>query len=208
LLILTNKGRLRFIVRAIATIGISRSRGILNMVRHIRSFICGSLLLGVISTNVAVQHAAAAEPIRLSPGYVSLVKLDQIIGTIVIGNPDVVDATLQGKNTILLTAKKISGSATTNLIVLNAQDAEIFNASIIVGTQGGDKTEIHSKGKAGGLHEYWAYRCMPSCERVKDELETFQRSAAAPAAGSPTVVSPGAASPGSDASASQIVPQY
>lgn len=176
------------------------------MARHIRPFICGSVLLGLIFPNIAIERAAAAGPIRLNPGYVSLVKLDQAVGTIVIGNPDVVDATLQGKNSILLTAKKISGSASTNLIVLNAQDAEIYNATILVGTQAGEKTEVHSKGKVGGLHEYWAYRCMPTCERVEDKLETFQRSATAPAPGSPAVVTqPAAGQSGSDASSA---PQY
>lgn len=178
------------------------------MLRHIRPFACGSVLLGLVFANIAVQPAAAAEPIRLNPGYVSLVKLDQTVGTIVIGNPDVVDATLQGKNAILLTAKKIAGSAATNLIVLNAQDAEIFNATIIVGSQGGGKTEIHSKGKAGGLHEYWAYRCMPACERVEDKLETFQRSAPAPVATSSAVNPQAPSSSGSDASSGQNVPQY
>jgi len=179
------------------------------MVRHTRPFICGSLLLGLVVANIAVQPAAAADPIRLNPGYVSLVKLDQTVGTIVIGNPEVVDATLQGRNAILLTAKKITGSAATNLIVLNAQDAEIFNATIVVGSQGGTKTEIHSKGKAGGLHEYWAYRCMPTCERVEDKLETFQRSAAAPPAASPAVVvSPGTGSAGPEASQSDNAPQF
>jgi hypothetical protein len=178
------------------------------MVPHTRLFVCGSLLLSLVLANTAVQPAAAADPIRLNPGYVSLVKLDQTVGTIVIGNPDVVDAMLQGKNAILLTAKKITGSAATNLIVLNAQDAEIFNATIIVGSQG-TKTEIHSKGKGGNLHEYWAYRCMPACERVEDKLETFQRGPAAPAVASPSVITlPGAASSGPDASPGQNVPQY
>jgi hypothetical protein len=170
------------------------------MVHHTRPFACGSLLLSLVFANIAVQPATAADPIRLNSGYVSLVKLDQTVGTIVIGNPDVVDATLQGKNAILLTAKKITGSAATNLIVLNPQDAEIFNATVIVGSES-TKTEIHSKGKAGGLHEYWAYRCMPACERVEDQLETFQHSAAAPAVASPSVVTlPGARSSGTDAS--------
>jgi hypothetical protein len=178
------------------------------MVRHTRPLACGSLSLSLVFANIAVQPAKAADPIRLNPGYVSLFKMDQTVGTIVIGNPDVVDAMLQGKDAILLTAKKITGSAATNLIVLNAQDAEIFNATIIVGSQG-TKTEIHSKGKAGGLHEYWAYRCMPTCERVEDKLETFQHNAAAPAAASPSVVTvPGAGSSGSDASPGQNVPQY
>jgi Pilus formation protein N terminal region len=179
----------------------------LNMMRHNGPFVCGPLLLGLLFANIAGQPAAAADPIRLNPGYVSLVKVDQTIGTIVIGNPDVVDATLQGKNVILLTAKKITGSAATNLIVLNAQDAEIFNATIVVGSQG-TKTEIHSKGKAGGLHEYWAYRCMPTCERVEDKLETFQRSAVANAVASPSVATvPAAGSSGSDAAPGNV-PQF
>ena len=179
------------------------------MVRRTCAFIGGSLLLSSLFGNIAVQPAAAGDPIRLNPGYVSLVKLDQTVGTIVIGNPEVVDATLQGRNAILLTAKKITGSAATNLIVLNAQDNEIFNATIVVGAAGGTKTEIHSKGKAGGLHEYWAYRCMPTCERVEDKLETFQRSPAASVATStPVVVTPGAGSAGSDASSGDNTPQY
>jgi putative type II/III system pilus formation protein len=178
------------------------------MVRYRGLFVCGSVLLGLFFPNIAVQRAAAADAIRLKPGYVSLIKLDQTVGTIVIGNPDVVDATLQGKNAILLTAKKIAGSAATNIIVLNSQDAEIFNATIIVGS-GGTKTEIHSKGKSGGLHEYWAYRCTPACERVEDKLETFQRSAAAPVAAPVSVTIPsGPGSSGSDAAPGQGVPQY
>lgn len=175
------------------------------MLRHSRPLVCGSLLLGLVLTNFAVPRTAAAETIRLNSGYVSLVKLDQAVGTIVIGNPDVVDATLQGKNSILLTAKKIAGSSATNLIVLNAQDAEIFNATIIVGSQGA-KTEIHSKGKVGGLHEYWAYRCMPGCERVQDKLETYQPPSTAQA---PTVVvPPSQSSPSNPDVSSSQEPQY
>jgi hypothetical protein len=181
-----------------------------NMTRHGLSLFRISLCAGVVSAAaiLTAQPARTAEPIRLNPGYVSLLKLDQSISTIVIGNPDIVDATLQGKNAILLTAKKITGSAATNVIVLNPQDAEIFNATIIVGSQGGGKTEIHSKGKAGGLHEYWAYRCTPACERVEDKLETFQRTPAPTV--SPTVVVPsGPAEPSSsEASPGQAVPQY
>jgi hypothetical protein len=47
-----------------------------------RAFICGSLLLSPLVGNFAVQPLAAAAPIRLNLGYVSLVKLDQTVGTI------------------------------------------------------------------------------------------------------------------------------
>jgi hypothetical protein len=185
-----------------------------NMTRHGLSLFRISLYAALVaaimaSAILAAQPARTAEPIRLSPGYVSLLKLDQTISTIVIGNPDIVDATLQGNNAILLTAKKITGSAATNVIVLNPQDAEIFNATIVVSSQGGGKTEIHTKGKAGGLHEYWAYRCTPTCERVEDKLETFQRNAPPPPV-TPTIVPvPTAGEPSaSDTSPNQAVPQY
>jgi Pilus formation protein N terminal region len=188
---------------------------IFNMTRHglslFRVWFCAGLVLAtLVLVSSAAKQARGAEPIRLNPGYVSLLKLDQTISTIVIGNPDIVDATLQGRNAILLTAKKITGSAATNVIVLNPQDAEIFNATIVVSSQDGGKTEIHSKGKAGGLHEYWAYRCTPTCERVEDKLETFQRSASPAPVGSPTVVVPSAATEpsGSETSPNQAVPQY
>jgi hypothetical protein len=174
------------------------------MTRNRRCFVRIAVLAGLVWSNLAVQ-AGAAELIRLNPGYVSLLKLNQTISTIVIGNPDVVDATLQGKNEILLTAKRVTGSVATNVIVLNSQDAEIFNATIVVGSQGGAKTEIHSKGRSGGLHEYWAYRCMPTCERVEDKLETFQR-AATPATPAPVTAPP--PSEPSEIPSNPNVPQY
>jgi hypothetical protein len=179
------------------------------MLRPALPFPRGSVLLGLMFATFTVQGAVAAETIRLNSGYVSLVKLDQAVGTIVVGDPDVVDATLQGEKSILLTAKKITGSAATNLIVLNAQDAKIFDATIVVGSQGATKTEIHSKNKTGGLHEYWAYRCMPVCERVEDKLETFQRSAEASPTGSASVVNaPPSGSSGTKGASGQGVPQY
>jgi Pilus formation protein N terminal region len=164
-----------------------------------------ALFATLFFASLATQPAGAIESIRLNPGYVSLIKLNKAIGTIVIGNPDVVDVTPRGTNSILFTAKKITGNGTTNVIVLDPQDAEIFNATIIVGSQGGMKTEIHSKGKSGSLHEYWAYRCMPTCERVEDKLETFQHVAAPEPAPTNVVVPPQGPS---DIPANPAVPQY
>jgi hypothetical protein len=50
---------------------------------------------------------------------------------------------------------------------------------------------------------------MPTCERVEDKLETFQRNASAPPAAPTTVVvPPGAGSPGAEASPGDATPQY
>ena len=141
--------------------------------RHLRLLPQGALLaLFWLSLFAPTMQAAETKTIRLSPGFATLIKLDQVIGTIIIGSPDVVDGTLQGDKAVLLTAKRITGSAATNVIVLDPQGTEIFNATIAVGSQGSGKVEVHSMGRAG---EYWAYRCSPICERVEDKLETIQR---------------------------------
>ncbi len=163
--------------------------------RHIRLVPQGALLalfcLGLFAP--AVQ-AAETETIRLSPGFARLIKLNQPIGTVVIGSTDVVDATLQGDRAVLLTAKKITSAGSTNVIILDPQNTEIFNATIAVG-YGSGKIEIHSKGRdsrpAGTVHEYWAYRCSPICDRVEDKFETIQSSnvpAEAPPPGPPAQV--------------------
>jgi hypothetical protein len=140
---------------------------------HIRLLPQGALLaLFWLSLFAPTMQAAETKTIRLSPGFATLIKLDQVIGTIIIGSPDVVDGTLQGDKAVLLTAKRITGSAATNVMVLDPQGTEIFNATIAVGSQGSGKVEVHSMGRAG---EYWAYRCSPICERVEDKLETIQR---------------------------------
>ena len=165
--------------------------------RHIRLLPQGALLalfcLGLFAP--AVQ-AAETETIRLNPGFARLIKLDQTIGTVVIGSTDVVDATLQGDKAVLLTAKRITGAAATNVVILDPQSREIFNATIAVGF-GSGKIEIHSKGRdsrpPGSVHEYWAYRCSPICDRVEDKFETIQSSnvpAEAPPPGPAAQVAP------------------
>ncbi len=166
--------------------------------RHIRLLPQGALLalfcLGLFAP--AVQ-AVESETIRLSPGFSKLIPLkpNQTIGTVVIGSPDVVEATLQGDKAVLLTAKRITGAAATNVIILDPQNTEIFNATIAVGF-GSGKIEIHSKGRdsrpqSGTVHEYWAYRCSPICDRVEDKFEAIQSSnvpAEAPPPGPPAQV--------------------
>jgi hypothetical protein len=127
------------------------------------------VLVFLISLGSMVQ---ADEPIQLRPGFATLLKLDRSVGTIVIGDPDVAEATVQSEKTVVLTAKKTTGA--TNVIILDNENNEFFNARITVGGQNVGKVEIHTRGRPQ-LHEYYAYNCTPVCERVKDELESMPR---------------------------------
>ena len=86
--------------------------------RHIRLLPQGALLtLFWLSLFAPTAQTTETETIQLSPGFARLIKLNQVIGTVIIGSPDVVDATLQGDKAVLLTAKRVTGSAATNVIV-------------------------------------------------------------------------------------------
>ena len=125
--------------------------------------------------------AQTAEPVQLTPGFTKLVRFDRTITTVVIGNPEVVDARAQTDRAIVLVGKTVG---ITNLIVLDDTGTEVFNSLVIVGARDAGKVIVHARKQ---LHEYWAYRCTEdNCVRVADRLEYLQ-----PAA--PIVVSPSGA---------------
>ena len=70
--------------------------------RHIRLFPQGALLtLFWLSLFATTAQAAETETIRFSPGFARLIKLNQVIGTVIIGSADVVDATLHDDKAVL-----------------------------------------------------------------------------------------------------------
>ena len=123
--------------------------------------------------------AQAAENIRLRPGFATVLKLNQSIGTVIVGNAKVIDATHQSDTTLVLTAKEVAG--TTNVLILDEQGNEFFSATVSVqGSSIPGKVQIHPRSAAGGaqgtVHEYWAYGCTPVCARIEDNLEVDVRS--------------------------------
>jgi Pilus formation protein N terminal region len=129
--------------------------------------------------------AQAVETIRLYAGFAIVRRLDRPIGTVVVGNPDVADATVQSENRVVITAKKRTGS--TNVIILDNENNEFFNAQIDVidpeELLGFRPVRINNRAEPGrtGLHDYFAYDCSyRKCERRNDPLENITRPTAAP----------------------------
>jgi len=148
-----------------------------------RILLAQRIALALVFLTFFGSMASAQESIRLKPGFSTLRTLDRPIGTIIIGNPEIADATWQGERQMVVTAKKILGQ--TNMIVLDTDNKKFFEADIFVGGQNIEKVQIHSRNTRGrsDLHEYYAYACPRRlegeperlCERVKDELETAPR---------------------------------
>ena len=132
------------------------------------------------------------EPVQLTPGFTKLVRFDRTISTVVIGNPEVVDARAQTDRAIVLVGKTVG---ITNLIVLDDTGTEVFNSLVIVGARDAGKVIVHARKQ---LHEYWAYRCTEdNCVRVADRLEYAQPTG-------PIVVSPIGAPPAAEVAPADV----
>jgi Pilus formation protein N terminal region len=117
----------------------------------------------------ATPATPSNQPIELTPGFTKLVRFAQSIATVVIGNPEVADARAQTDRSIAIVGRNVG---VTNLIALDANGSEIFNAMVIVGARDAGKVVVHTRKQ---LHEYWAYRCTAdNCVRVQDKLEYLQ----------------------------------
>src|SRR5258707_14197945 len=90
-------------------------------------------LSGVLATVavIATLASASAEPaaISLVAGYSETIKLQKRGTTVIVGDPTVADAISAGDQ-IVLTGKSLGS---TNLIVLDERDAEVYRAQISVG---------------------------------------------------------------------------
>ena len=84
-----------------------------------------------------------------------IVKLARPADTIVIGNPDIADASVQDATTIVLTGK---GFGVTNLVVLDADGAPIVDEQIFVSRSTANSVRVYRRASVQTLS------CTPYCE--------------------------------------------
>ena len=97
-----------------------------------------------------------------------IMKLDRPADTIVIGNPEIADASVQDASTIVLTGK---GFGVTNLVVLDQDGAPIVDEEIVVSRHFTNSVRVYRRANVQTLS------CSPYCESsFKNEAE--QRSEA------------------------------
>lgn len=110
----------------------------------------------VASSHVAPGGVWQGGAVVLPPGAAEILRTSRAPKTIIVGDPAVVDATVIGDDTIAVTAK---GAGITNMILLDADQAEISRGVIRVGpaprsiqVMQGDKPQ--------------EYACKPTCTAV------------------------------------------
>lgn len=101
-------------------------------------------------------HAAMADAaITVTMNQAKIVKLARPADTIIIGNPEIADASVQDADTIVLTGK---GFGTTNMVILDAKGSPIVDEQIVVTRQTADSVRVYRRSSIQTLS------CTPYCE--------------------------------------------
>ena len=104
-------------------------------------------------------HAQEVTPVRISVDRAKVVRIPRAADTVIIGNPGIVDATLQDATTIVLTGRTVGE---TNVIVLDEAGDPIGDETIVVGQARHTMVRVFT----GTLR--LSYACAPNCTRAVD----------------------------------------
>ncbi len=100
-------------------------------------------------------QAIAASGIEVVMNQAKIVKLARPADTIVIGNPEIADASVQDAMTIVLTGK---GFGVTNLVVLDSDGAPIVDEQVFVSRGTASSVRVYRRASVQTLS------CTPYCE--------------------------------------------
>lgn len=107
------------------------------------------------SAGLLLALPAQAEAIQVLMNQAKIVKLARPADTIVIGNPEIADASVQDASTIVLTGK---GFGVTNLVILDQDGTPIVDEQIVVSRHFANSVRIYRRSDVQTLS------CSPFCE--------------------------------------------
>lgn len=112
-------------------------------------------LLALILASPAARSQSNGDGLTVMVDQAKLIKMPDRIGTLVIGNPLIVDATLQPGGNVILTGK---GYGATNLMVLDRKGEVLFEKTVRVEAPR-DVVFVYRGA------DRFSYSCAPYCER-------------------------------------------
>ena len=134
------------------------------MVAKLGAQCAGILLAAILAAPSATRAEEAVKTVPLRPNFISTFTTDRPFKTILVGNPKVVEATVQDDRTVILTPKE---TGETNIIFLDERNARITSINVLVDEGvGTNRVKIHNKAL---VTSFTAYRCWENrCEYVDE----------------------------------------
>jgi Flp pilus assembly secretin CpaC len=105
----------------------------------------------------AEANAVIVPGIKVVLNHARIVKLSQPAATVIIGNPEIADATVRDARTLVLTGR---GFGQTNLVILDAGGNPILDERIAVSRENGSALRIYRQAEIETLS------CEPYCEKA------------------------------------------
>ena len=130
--------------------------------------IASAILFAPVSQALAAQGEDGANALKIIIDRAKVVRIAKPADTIIVGNPSIVDATIQDSRTIVLTGRNFG---VTNMIILDSDGDAIVDETIVV--QGHETNTVRIYRQA--IRETLA--CSPVCENtltVGDEAAKFE----------------------------------
>jgi Flp pilus assembly secretin CpaC len=116
---------------------------------------CTLSAIAVAGVALLAAPVHASEAIQVLMNQAKIVKLARPADTIVIGNPDIADASVQDATTIVLTGREFG---VTNMVVLDANGIPIVDEQIVVSRHVANSVRIYRRADVQTLS------CTPYCE--------------------------------------------
>jgi Flp pilus assembly secretin CpaC len=115
----------------------------------------GAIALALLFTCAANVRADDEGMMRVFLNHAKVLKLDQPVSKVIVGNADVADATVADSRTIVLTGKAFG---TTNLVLLDADGNALLDERILVSIDEANTVRMYRQVERNVLS------CTPSCE--------------------------------------------
>jgi Flp pilus assembly secretin CpaC len=103
----------------------------------------------------ATMMPALAEGIDVTMNQAKVIKLSRGADTIIVGNPEIADASVQDASTVVLTGK---GFGVTNLVILDDTGAPIIDEQVTVSRSTASTLRVYRRASVQTLS------CTPYCE--------------------------------------------
>ena len=128
-----------------------------------------ALIVLIASSGSGLAQAPPNATIETKTGHVNVLRIEQPFKSVLIGNPDMIDAHVLGDRELLVTAKDKAGR--TNLILLDNANQTIYSADVVVKEpEPVYAREVRFHTRVGELNDYFPYVCTSEdCVRLKEE---------------------------------------